>query len=90
MAALLVRCSNLEARRNQVTHSAWLNADDQVDDKTTRLKITAKQSAGLRHQTEEVTAEVLNKVADEIAQAAKEVVPLLLDCLENRNPYDSA
>src|SRR5262245_52387236 len=57
MKAFLGKANQLEARRNQITHSAWLTGENDPPNQATRLKITAKQDKGLKHQTKDITVD---------------------------------
>jgi hypothetical protein len=81
MKAFLKKANQLEARRNQITHSAWLIGENDSPDQATRYKITAKQDKGLRRQTEPMDVNALNAFADEIKALGEQIIPVVFDCL---------
>jgi hypothetical protein len=67
---ILKRLNIVEEKRNIIIHSLWAVGDS--DATITRIKTTSKQKNGLKHQFEQVTVEMLNEIAEEIAQLAVE------------------
>jgi hypothetical protein len=57
------KLQHFEEFRNQVTHSNWAHGQDFKSDRSLRIKTTARQSRGVKHQWEEV----------EIAQVSTEI-----------------
>lgn len=60
-----------EERRNAITHSVW--AAGAGGRTITRIKTTAKVAKGLKHQSEQMTADDLSTIAEQIAEAAGNV-----------------
>jgi hypothetical protein len=82
---LLTVLSTAEEERNQVAHSIWLMAAEaESPDPAIRLKITAKQSKGLRHASHPTTADDLKAIADKLNGAAEAIVPFLVRCLREQ------
>lgn len=73
---LMKKVTQVEEKRNKIMHSVWAEGDTHVS--ITRFKTTAKISKGLTNQFEQITVEDLNKIADEIAEAAGEIQEFLI------------
>ena len=71
LRSLIKRAATLEEKRNQITHSVWVVGNTTTS--ITRVKTTAKEPHGIRHQFEEVTSDHLNALAIEISQLAEEM-----------------
>jgi hypothetical protein len=76
---LMKRAAEIEAKRNQITHSIWGAGKDA--DTITRIKTTAKERHGIRFQFEGVTSEALGIVANEIRQLADDIQRFYIDLL---------
>ncbi|MBI4371421.1 MAG: hypothetical protein HY552_03890 [Elusimicrobia bacterium] len=69
--ALILKCENLEMRRNLVTHSLWsMDRKAEAAPKLFRIKTTAKQKKGLHHGFEEFSITDLTSLANEIRDTA--------------------
>jgi len=68
---LLNLASNIENKRNQITHSVWGAGKD--INHITRIKTTAKGSKGLQHKFEEVSISDLKEFSTEIKQVAESI-----------------
>jgi len=62
---LIRRAKDIEDRRNQLVHSAWLLKEGAAEG-VIRLKITARAKHGLKHTREEVRAANIDAFATEI------------------------
>jgi hypothetical protein len=65
------RAAQLEEKRNQITHSIW-GAGESAQT-VTRIKTTAKERRGIQFDFQQVGAEDLGAVADEIKTLAEDV-----------------
>jgi hypothetical protein len=77
---LMKRAAEIEAKRNQITHSIWGAGKDA--DTITRIKTTAKERHGIKFQFEEVTSDALSIVANEIKQLADDIQRFYFDLLK--------
>ena len=75
------RIADIEARRNQITHSIW-GAGSEAGS-ITRIKTTAKERHGIRFQFEDIKANDLENIATEIKQLATELQIFWLHLLES-------
>jgi len=87
---LLTRLRTCEEERNQIAHSVWLLASEEVADEATRFKITSKQRKGLQHATEPVTVVHLKTIADNIRKTSESIMPFLFKHFENAPPSGAA
>lgn len=76
---LMKRAAEIEAKRNQITHSIWGAGKDA--DTITRIKTTAKEKHGIRFQFKEVTFDALDTVANEIKQLEGDTQRFHIDLL---------
>ena len=67
---LMKKATDIEERRNQITHSIWGAGKDK--DHITRIKTTAKEKQGIRFHFEDVSSQDLAEVADDIKNLAEE------------------
>ena len=74
------RAADIEEKRNQITHSIWGAGKDA--NSITRIKTTAKEKHGIRFHFEDVTADTLAAVADEIKVLAEDIQQLHFSLLE--------
>jgi hypothetical protein len=72
--------AELEGKRNQITHSIWGAGKDA--DHITRIKTTAKEKHGIRFHFEDVSAEALKAVADDIKNLAEDFQRFQFDLLK--------
>jgi hypothetical protein len=86
LRALMRRASDLEDLRNQITHSIWATGD--TAETVTRLKMTAKEKRGLHFDFENVSADDLGEVANEIMQLAHDVQEFWIRGLGLPGPED--
>ena len=63
---VLNRARAAEDKRNMIIHSEW--SPKGAEGRITRIKFTAKVKRGLRHKFDEMSAEDLESIADEIRQ----------------------
>ena len=68
---LMVRASQAEEKRNQITHSIWGAGKDK--NSITRIKIPAKEKHGIKFQFKDVSADNLSEFTVEIKKLAGEV-----------------
>jgi hypothetical protein len=68
---LMKRAAKIEEVRNQITHSTW--CADTAGTEISRLKITAKQKHGLKHQFTKVSEADLRQVALDIMTLVGEI-----------------
>lgn len=71
LKALIKRSSEIEARRNQITHSIWGAGTE--PNAITRIKTTAKEKHGLKFDSENVTANDLANFANEIKVLVRDI-----------------
>lgn len=69
---LLVRALHAEQKRNIIIHSTWASGD--TPKQRTRIKVTAKLGKGIRHQFEQIAAEDINSVADELNEVTAAIL----------------
>jgi hypothetical protein len=72
---LVSKLQHFEEFRNQVAHSSWGPSKDFNAQRATRIKTSARQHKGVKHHWEEIE---LKKISDEINQATKAQVELIL------------
>jgi len=82
MRDLMNRAGKIEDVRNQITHSLWAAGKD--IDSITRVKITAKQKYGFRVKFENVKANGLAKIADDIKKLASEIMHFNVALLDHK------
>ena len=80
LQSLLKRAGQLEDKRNAITHSVWGAGNSPGT--ITRIKVTAKEKHGLRHQFENVHAEALKSIADDIKKLANDLQRFHLDLMD--------
>lgn len=68
---LLIRAGKVEEKRNQITHSVWGQGKDK--DHITRIKMTAKEKAGLQFVFEDVSDLQLKEFVDSIKELCSDV-----------------
>ena len=64
MRTMLKTAAAVEELRNRITHSIW--AHGSTPDRVQRLKITAKEKRGLAFAVEEIGAEDIRRIVDDI------------------------
>jgi hypothetical protein len=74
---LLGKLQQFEEFRNQVAHSTWGHSKDFNSDRATRIKVTARQGKGVRHQWEEVEITRISEAIKAATQALVQVVILV-------------
>ncbi len=77
---LMKRAADIEAQRNQITHSLW--AAGGTAETVTRIKTTAKERHGIHFDFTQVSAQDLAAVADQMKQLAAEIQRFLMHLLE--------
>lgn len=68
---LMKRAATLEEKRNQITHSLWAVGD--TTETITRIKTTAKEAHGIRHQFEQMSVDDLRALAALISELAEDI-----------------
>lgn len=68
---LMNRAGKIEEKRNQIIHSVWAVGKDANSIK--RIKTTAKEKCGLRFKYEDITADDLAEIADDIKKLTSEI-----------------
>jgi hypothetical protein len=71
LRALMKRAAELEHLRNQITHSVW--GAGETAGTITRIKMTAKEKHGLRFDFQNVTAQDLGEVVDDMKRLAEDI-----------------
>lgn len=71
LKGLIAEASRAEKKRNVITHSYWAAGD--THDIRTRVKMTAKRHKGLKHQSEPMSVEDLDDIADFIGEAGNHI-----------------
>lgn len=79
---LMKRAGKIEEKRNQITHSVWAAGKDA--NSITRCKTTAKEKCGLRFKFEDVTADYLAEIADDIKKLAHEIQDFTIDLITQK------
>jgi hypothetical protein len=80
LSDLMKRAGELERLRNQITHSVW--GAGSTPETVTRIKTTAKEKRGLRFDFEEVSAQDLGRVADDLKELAGDTQGFWMSLLE--------
>ncbi len=75
LESFLKRALAAEQKRNIIVHSSWAAGD--TPETITRMKTTAKMSKGLRYQFEQMSADDINAIGDEIAELAHDLQSFL-------------
>lgn len=92
LRSLNVRAGELEAKRNQITHSIW--GAGSAPGTVTRFKTTAKEKRGVHFDSKQMDITALKRIANEIKRVASEYQRFLVSLLENgkaiNNPYKKA
>lgn len=81
LQALMKRAGQLEGKRNQITHSIWAVGDS--PDTIMRIKTTAKEARGIRSDFQDMSADDLDIVADEIKALAEETQRFWFNLLDS-------
>ena len=71
LKTLMRRASQLEDKRNQITHSVW--GAGRTIDTITRVKATAKEKKGLHFEFESLGENELVQIASDLKQLAQDV-----------------
>ncbi len=80
---LLPHLAELEQRRNQIIHSAWMTPLlDPADRTVVRFKMSTRRKSGLSHMSEETTKDDLENLADEIRETAEKLAELAFSLAE--------
>jgi len=79
---LMKRAGKIEEKRNQITHSVWGAGKDA--NSITRFKTTAKEKCGLRFKFEDVTADDLAEIADDIKKLAHEIQDFTINLITQK------
>jgi type II secretory pathway pseudopilin PulG len=69
---ILKRASQVEGKRNQIVHSAWMITDGPKQN-LFRVKFTAKRSTGLKMQQEKMTLKELDDIANSIGEVYRDI-----------------
>jgi hypothetical protein len=77
---LMKRAGQLEEKRNQITHSIW--GAGKCPGTVTRIKTTAKETRGIHFDFQDVSADDLDTVANEIKTLAEETQCFWIDLLD--------
>jgi hypothetical protein len=77
---LMKRAAQLEGERNQITHSIWAAGDS--SETVTRIKTTAKEKRGIQFDFQNVSADDLGAVADEIKTLAEDIQRFWIGLIE--------
>jgi hypothetical protein len=80
LRVFIKREADIEEKRNQITHSIWGAGNDA--NIVTRIKTTVKEKHGIRFHFEDVIADTLAAVADEIKVLAEDIQRLHFSLLE--------
>jgi hypothetical protein len=76
---LMGKIQHFEELRNQVAHSVWAHGAGFGSERALRLKTTARQGKGVKHQSEEVEIARLSKAIHEANKAQVEMVCLIAE-----------
>lgn len=72
---------DLEERRNQIIHSRFAGGSPSCDT-ITRIKTTAKERQGLRHQVETIDVAAIKSIADDMKRLHSEYMQFKFDLLK--------
>lgn len=72
---LMGKLQQFEEFRNQVSHSVWAHAPDFGSDRATRIKTTARQGKGVKHDREQVE---ITRISEAINNATDALMPLVI------------
>ncbi len=84
---LVKRAAELEEKRNRITHSIWGAGKDA--NSITRIKTTSKEKHGIRFHFEDVTADNLRVVADELKVLTEDIQRFHISLLEKGKVINS-
>ena len=79
---LMKRAGKIEEKRNQIIHSVWAVGKDANSIK--RIKTTAKEKCGLRFKYEDITADDLAEIADDIKKLTSEIQDFTINTIEEK------
>lgn len=74
---LLGKLQQFEEFRNQVSHSVWAHAPDFRAERATRIKTTARQGKGVKHDREHVEIERISKALQDATESLMRLVLLV-------------
>jgi len=79
LKSLLSRCFQAEAKRNMIIHSSWSYTDHEPE-LVLRHKRSSKFKKGYRLSSQEIGAENLDAIAEDLNQCARDVIDFLQEC----------
>src|SRR5215213_160011 len=74
---LMGKLQHFEEFRNQISHSVWAHSQDFASGRATRIKTTARQGRGVRHDREEVEIARISEALNEATQSLMKLVLLV-------------
>lgn len=75
--ALMAKLQQFEEFRNQVSHSVWAHAPDFGSERATRIKTTARQGKGVKHDREHVEVKKISEALESATDALLRLVLLV-------------
>ena len=73
---LIAEAAQAEEKRNLITHSFWAAGD--THETTTRVKMTVKRYRGLKQQSQQMSVQDLDDIADFIAESANHIAQFMV------------